>query len=159
MNLLEPNQSLIQVMMTWINDERELGAWAGPKFRYPFTLESFTEDLRLGELTSYCLLGPNIAAPNDADDLLAFGQIYQRLDKCHLARLLVAPSQRGKGLVKVLIKSLSGLGRQRFGLDGDSLFVFPENTAAIRAYTSIGFEVVNYPEQPPLADCLYMIRT
>lgn len=150
---------MIQIMMTWIKDERELSAWAGPYFRYPFTLDSFTEDLRLRELTSYCLLGSNFAAPNDPDDLLAFGQFYQRLDKCHLARLLVAPKQRGKGLAKVLIKSLSELGRQRFGLDGDSLFVLPDNTAAIRAYTRIGFEVVDYPEQPPLEGCLYMIRT
>lgn len=159
MNLLEPTQELIQEMMSWINDERELSVWAGPNFRYPFTLKSFTEDLQLGELSSYCLSSSDVKAANDADALLAFGQFYQRLDKCHLARLLVAPQQRGNGLVKVLIKSLSACGRQKFGLDGDSLFVLPENTAAIRAYTSIGFEVLEYPEQSPLKDCLYMIRS
>lgn len=159
MKLLELNQGLIQVMMSWINDQRELSNWAGPNFRYPFTLMSFTEDLRLGELSSYCLASTNVEATNDADNLLAFGQFYQRLDKCHLARLLVAPKHRGNGLVKVLIQSLSELGRREFGLDGDSLFVLPDNTAAIRAYTSVGFEVLDYPEQSPLEGCLYMTRS
>ncbi|MFT5135074.1 MAG: ribosomal protein S18 acetylase RimI-like enzyme [Arenicella sp.] len=110
-------------------------------------------------MASYCLLGSTIAAANGPDELLAFGQFYQRLDKCHLARLLVAPKQRGKGLAKVLINLLSELGRQSFVLAGDSLFVLPENLAAVQVYTSIGFEVVNYPGQHPLDDHLYMIRT
>ena len=159
MNLVEPSQPMIQLMMTWIKDERQLSAWAGPNFRYPFTLERFTQDLRLADLAAYCLVGSSVATPNGAAELLAFGQFYQRLDKCHLARLLVAPKQRGKGLAKVLIKLLSELGRQRFELEGDSLFVLPENLAAVQVYTSIGFEVVEYPEQHPLDDHLYMIRT
>jgi ribosomal protein S18 acetylase RimI-like enzyme len=148
-----------QIMMTWIKDERQLSAWAGPNFRYPFTRESFTQDLRLGDLASYCLLGPTITAANGPDELLAVGQIYQRLDKRHLARLLVAPKQRGKGLAKVLIKFLSILGRQRMELAGASLLVLPENSAAVQVYTSIGFEVVKYPRQHMLNDHLYMIRT
>jgi ribosomal protein S18 acetylase RimI-like enzyme len=157
-NLIEPSQQMIQVMMTWIKDERQLSAWAGPTFRYPFTRESFTQDLRLGDLASYCLLGSTIAAANGPDQLLAFGQFYQRLNKCHLARLLVAPKQRGKGLAKVIIKLLSESGRQRLELAGDSLFVLPENLAAVRTYTWIGFEVVDYPRQHPMDDHLYMIR-
>lgn len=137
-------------MMKWFRTESELSVWS-PNFRYPFDFDSFKEDMKLIELNSFSLV-------SEQEELMAFGQYYRRLNRCHLGRLAVSPNHRGKGIVSVLMEQLSEHGMQKLEVTGSSLFVLQYNLSAIRAYEKSGFKVEPYPEQNPLPDCLYMIR-
>ena len=47
MQLTEPLECHVIEMMDWFANEDELKQWAGPGFRHPFDLSSFTEDLKI----------------------------------------------------------------------------------------------------------------
>lgn len=151
MRLLAPTAPHLAEMMAWISGPEELASWAGPGFRYPFTLQSFTEDLRIDELDSFFLVQNEL-------DIRAFGQCYVRLSRCHLGRLIVAPQFRGQRIADMLIQQLCDFGEQHFDSQGFSLFVLENNEPAIRSYQRIGFQVSTYPEKNPLEHCLYMIK-
>ena len=137
--------------MSWFESEQKLIIWSGLNFRYPFDQSTFTEDLNLDSLDSFVLI-------SDDFQLLAFGQCYLRLGRCHLGRLVVSPKQRGKGLVSNLISLLSNFGMNKFNVDACSLFVLEENIPAIKAYEKIGFITTDYPDVNPLDNCLYMVK-
>jgi ribosomal protein S18 acetylase RimI-like enzyme len=151
MNLVEPTNQHFREMASWVSDQNELQRWAGPNARFPMTANSLMEDFRLAELISYSLL-------NQSGQFIAFGQCYERLGCCHLGRLIVAPQQRGKGVVDHLIRRLSEVGCAELKTSRCSLFVFEDNFAAISAYEKYGFDVVTYPQAMPMKDCLYMTR-
>lgn len=137
--------------MSWFNDEQALFSWAGPGFGYPFDDASFTADLHLDELSSFALT-------SDTSELLAFGQFYARLGKCHMARLVVSPHHRGQGLAAELLRLLCERGSRELGTEGFSLFVLEDNAAAIAAYRKFGFEIARYPETMPADNCVYMAK-
>lgn len=149
--LVQANKENITQLMTWFTDEDSIISWSGNHFRYPFSAQSFVEDSKFNELASYVLI-------DDNGQLVAFGQFYQRLNRCHLGRLVVAPAMRGQGVIKVLLSQLSQKGASVLQLDELSLFVFKDNKAAINAYLKFGFKVREYPEEIGLPDCLYMIK-
>ncbi len=152
MQLIQPQESHFLQMLNWFENEKSLREWAGPDFRFPFNLASFTDDLQLHTLDSFVLLSTQ-------KELLGFGQFYPRLGKCHLARLVVSPAFRGKGLAAKLIGLLSELGDKKLKFKAFSLFVLAHNKSAIKSYTRYGFVVTNYPGEMPLANCLYMVKT
>jgi len=70
---------------------------------------------------------------------MGFGQYYERRGRCHLARLAVAPSCRGRRVGEDLILELARTGCAALGADGCSLFVLPGNERALRLYRRMGF--------------------
>lgn len=151
MELVQADQIHLIEMMTWFKNKADLIQWAGPNFRYPYTAESFTIDLNLKNLSSWCMV-------SDANDLLAFGQFYQRLGKCHLGRLVVHPRSRGRGLGGVLVEKLRRKGRHKLSLKDSSLFVLEHNISARKLYLASGFVEMDYPETIPMDNCLYMVK-
>lgn len=149
-SLARPNDEWLRTLSTWFTNEQELFAWSGPFFRYPFSESTFKEDLKLDELNSYCLV-------DAMDRLIAFGQYYDRLGRCHLGRLAVAPEARGQGIVSLLIKILLERGMKQLDATEGSLFVLESNQAAIKAYLKLGFELCDYPLENPIDDCFYMV--
>jgi len=152
MKLINPTKNHLNEMMNWFSCEQDLIDWSGPNFRYPFTLSSFVDDLKLNTLKSFSLV-------NNESEFLAFGQYYQRLGKCHLGRLIVNPNFRGQGVVSELINKICKLGRNELALTECSLFVLQHNDSAIKAYKKFGFSTSNYPDKIPLENCLYMVKT
>lgn len=140
----------VHELMTWFADKQELSQWSGPGFEYPYDGDSFIRDLKMDRTPSYALL-------STTEEVLAFGQYYNRLNRCHLGRLVVSPQHRGQGFAKKLMSSLIKIGCDDLGVMGSSLFVLSYNHSAIRAYEKAGFIIVPYPELIPLDDCLYMI--
>jgi len=159
--LLPFTLSYIEELRSWFNNKSELDKWAGPNFRFPHTTETFSHDMRHQELASFCLFDAQQA-------FVAFGQYYQRLNCCHLGRLVVNPNHRGKGIAKVLIEQLSTLGIKTLSLSdlqlktqpikNISLFVLADNAPALTLYQKLGFKAQNYPEVMPLDNCLYMVK-
>jgi ribosomal protein S18 acetylase RimI-like enzyme len=139
--------------MTWFPDEHSCRVWGGPAFRFPFTPETFLTDSKFAEFASYVLI-------REPAELCAFGQFYLRAGRCHLGRLAVAPSQRGRGVGTQLIRMLMREGTKALGVTESSLFVHITNTSALALYNRLGFTRASYPEPDRMIpDSYYMIAS
>ena len=142
----------VDAIMAWFPDAASADIWSGPDFRFPFSAETFREDLRLGTMASWALRGP-------AGDFAAFGQSYERTGRGHLARLVVNPAMRGRGVGKRLIQHIIGALEASQDYDEYSLFVYRHNEPAYRCYRSLGFSVVDYPEDAAMPDrCFFLTK-
>lgn len=142
----------IDELMRWFQDKYSITIWGGAGFRFPFTRHSFVEDMHWGRVASFSLRDPS-------GKLSAFGQLYERLGRVNLARLVVNPTMRGQGVGKRLIGMLMTLSPSLFDCDEYSLFVYRDNTSAYKCYQSMGFTVTDYPQRVPFADaCYYLTR-
>lgn len=140
-------------LMGWFPDVHATTVWGGPGFRFPFTRTTFSEDSRIDSLATRALL-------DDRGHFVGFGQYYERVGRCHLGRLAIAPGMRGHGFGTQLVRSLCVEGGQALGVDTYSLFVLPGNARALRLYERLGFVTATYPEPSPLfADCVYMVAS
>jgi len=140
----------LDALMGWFTERADVETWGGPEFRFPFTAQSFCEDMRWGQMESFCLSSPESA-------LAAFGQIYLRDGRIHLARLVVNPRMRRLGVGSRLIERLMAAGRSIYRRDEYSLFVFRDNVAALRCYESLGFTISRYPADMPYADSCHFL--
>jgi ribosomal protein S18 acetylase RimI-like enzyme len=147
------HESHLPELMTWFRDKTALQTWGGPEFRYPFTEATFREDAKLTSLPTWSLV-------QDDGVLAAFGQCYLRVGRCHVGRLAVPPSLRGRGHGTTLIRELARWGTAEFGVDSLSLFVVSTNQRAIELYRRLGYSEMSYPEPSPATDCfIYMVAT
>ena len=139
-------------VMSWFPDAESVDIWGGPRFRYPFTAETFRADCRIDLMASYVLRSQD-------GRLAAFGQSYERDGRGHLARLVANPSLRGQGVGKQLIRMIIAALEEKHAYDECSLFVYRHNQPAYRCYLSLGFRVVEYPDDAPMADqCYFLTR-
>jgi ribosomal protein S18 acetylase RimI-like enzyme len=143
------DQELIAVFR-WFNSEKSVFYWSGPGITYPLQVKRFKTESKFHKSHAYVL--------KQGREVLAFGQIYNRLDHCHLGRLVVSPKHRGQGVGSLLIDVLIEQGRSLLGLSKASLFVLADNQAALSLYQKSGFVETTYPQAIPLENCLYMIR-
>jgi ribosomal protein S18 acetylase RimI-like enzyme len=151
MQLVRSSETHIREIMTWFPDPHACAQWGGPEMRFPFTQDSFLEDIHWGKMPSYC-------AVSAEGGLLGFGQFYEKLGRCHLARLAVAPAFRGQGLGKAFISSLMNISKNQLGKNEFSLYVLEYNKPAIACYKSLGFRRAKIPEAVmELKDCIFMI--
>ena len=150
--LVEAADQDLDELMTWFRESGEVELWAGPRFRFPFTRATFRKDCRWGRMPGFRLNTP-------AGEFAAFGQMYQRYGRINLARLVVNPRMRGRGVGKRLVGMLIDTGPGLFSADEFSLFAYRHNVAALACYRSMGFVVRDYPEGARLADqCYYLTR-
>jgi len=142
----------ISVLMTWFGDETSTQEWGGWEFRYPFDDSTFRVDAQIDELDSFVSRG-------EAGELIAFGQVKEKYGRGHVARLVLAPEYRGRGLGTDLVSSLCDKATELFDCAEHSLFVSRANTAALRCYVGLGFIEAPYPEDDGTEDkTLYMVR-
>ena len=140
-------------LMSWFPVASAVELWSGPKFRYPFTEETFLADCRWRDFASRVLTDRH-------EQLAAFGQISDRYDRSHLARLVVHPDLRGQGVGSALMNALIAEVRRLHPYDECGLFVFRHNGAAVNCYRRAGFEIAAYPVNAPMRDsCWYMTRS
>jgi ribosomal protein S18 acetylase RimI-like enzyme len=139
-------------LMSWFPDARSVDIWGGPNFRYPFTGETFREDCRVDAMTSYALR-------NSTGELAAFGQTYEREGRGHLARLVSNPALRRQGAGTKLIRMIITALEMTSDYDEYSLFVYRDNAPAYQCYLSLGFVVVQYPDDAPMPDkCFFLTK-
>ncbi len=147
-----PSDADIDELMQWFPDAQSVDIWGGPKIRFPFTPASFRADCRIDELSTFCLSNPN-------GEMTAFGQVYHREGRGHLARLITHPQHRREGAGKRLIAMLMTAARQLFDCRGFSLFVYRHNEPAYRCYLAMGFTLHDYPADAALQDqCYFLVR-
>jgi len=149
MNLIKFDKSYLAEIMKWFPNEESISIWGGPNFRYPYSDESFMNDLNLPKTESFVLT-------NDFGSILAFGQYYLRNQRCHLSRLVVSPFERSNGIGKYLIAQLSLQGQEDLKVKSCSLFVMADNKPAMKLYLSLGYREDIYPEEVA-KDMIYMV--
>ena len=73
----------VRQLMTWFPDHTSLVNWGGPFQHWPITENQFLEDMYWGKMSAR-------AVDDEEGSLVAFGQYYQRQDRCHLAFLALS---------------------------------------------------------------------
>ncbi|MFN8224288.1 MAG: GNAT family N-acetyltransferase [Gaiellales bacterium] len=74
----------------------------------------------------------------DSDEPVGYGELWEDEGEAELARLVVDPERRGRGLGRELVEGLVEEARRR-NFDEIWIRVVPENEPAIRCYRNAGF--------------------
>lgn len=151
MNIIKADSEHAREIMGWFPDKESVILWGSPYTRYPLTEETFFEDIYWSRIHSRVAL-------TDEDELLGFGQFYLKLGRCHLARLVINPKFRGRGLGAKFIATLMDHGAGQLDTRTFSLYVMTVNKPALAVYKNLGFNLAEYPHgDPKLENCVFMI--
>jgi len=148
------NTSDIKHIQTWFSSVDDVKVWGGPDTFYPFSEDEFIKMTKLNELPTYGLY-------SDENECVGFGQYFNKLGRCHLARLIISPKHRGKGYAKVLIFELLKRGEDALGVKEASLYVLKNNIKAYVCYVSMGFVEAETPTVDNaflIENCAFMIK-
>jgi ribosomal protein S18 acetylase RimI-like enzyme len=138
-------------VMTWFDDAESVMLWGSPYTRFPLREDTFFIDVDWDRVAS-CV------ARDDQGRLVAFGQYYPKLGRCHLSRLAVNPAFRRRGLGVRFIAALMTHGGDALGTDEFSLYVMTANKPAWHCYKKLGFHMEPYPHNDPhLDNCVFMV--
>lgn len=141
----------IAILKSWFPDQASSYFWCGPGLRFPYTDDSFLEDIHWQKMPSYSLV-------DDSGAFAGFGQYYEKAGRCHLARLAISPQLRGQGHGQWFIARLMAVGMADLGKNACSLFVVGSNVKALQCYTALGFKKEAYPPaHPHFADIDFMV--
>ena len=144
------NKDLLTIA-NWIPDEKSCRFWAGPGINYPFTLHGLKKDINYSRSNTFSLF-------DNPGNLLGFGQIIEKKDYLHLARLITSPIHRGKGYGTILCQELIKRGKTKFGDRPFSLNVHARNENALSLYLKLGFTPMNKPTGlTATTDNVYMV--
>lgn len=127
----------IESLLNCINSEKEMVAFAGPVFTWPWDAAQLKNHLRANDRLFFKALDEQIG-------YVGVGEL-NRIDLVHgnarICRVLICrPELRGKGLGRELIKALVHYGFEELHLHRIDLGVFTDNPAAKRCYESCGFQ-------------------
>jgi [ribosomal protein S18]-alanine N-acetyltransferase len=119
-------------MLGWIASADELEAWASRR-DFPLRREVLAEWHRDPEVHPYLLLAA-------AERLCAYGEVWEDRaeDEAELARIVVAPSERGRGLGRALVRLLTAEAAA-MGFRDVWVRVVPWNAPALACYEGAGF--------------------
>jgi ribosomal protein S18 acetylase RimI-like enzyme len=132
MDIVRTREADIETLKTWFPDRESSYFWCGPGLRFPFTHQSFIEDIHWERIPAYSLLDSH-------GELSGFGQFYAKSGRCHLARLVISPKHRSKHLGREFISRLMSIGMHALRTTECSLFVVNFNDRALRCYRALGF--------------------
>ena len=151
MKLRESTIDDLYIIITWIPDKESCGLWAGPYVKFPCSADLLKEDIRFSGNNSFSLI-------SNTEELIGFGQIFEKNNRLHLARIIVAPEYRGKGFGRRLCQCLIQEGLKRFGRKEFSLNVYTGNKNAYNLYQNLGFYPDHAPKNfPSDHDNIYMV--
>jgi ribosomal protein S18 acetylase RimI-like enzyme len=137
-------------IMGWLPDKESVVRWGSPYMRYPLREEAFFEDIYWDRMSA------RVARAEDGR-LLGFGQFYGKLGRCHLARLIINPVFRGRGLGEAFIAALMKHSSEQLATQEFSLYVMTANKPAYNCYKNLGFKLAAYPHgDPHLEDCVFL---
>ena len=131
----------LRTVATWVSSARECELWAGWRVRFPIEPNLLASTIDFPHQGGFVLV--------DGHSIVAFGQIVPKSRRrAHLARLIVAPAWRGRGVGARLVAALLETTRAS-GNSIVSLNVDPANATAIHLYEKLGFSDAPRPEDEP----------
>ncbi len=142
----------LAVVAAWVGSQRECELWAGPRVPFPLQPSALAAQIEMADAVNVAL--------DDEQGLAAFGQALHRgQGRAHLARVIVRPGVRRRGLGRALVEALLAHA-EAAGLTLVTLYVFSDNAAAIRLYSGLGFRRAERPpEDPPSSGVWFMQRS
>lgn len=149
MELRSSTESDLEAVIAWIGNANDCLTWAGPDVIFPIIPNALKNQIGYTADNSFCLL--------DETSRVAFGQLIQKGENhYHLARIIVAPADRGQGygrkICEYLIKMAHDHGSRLLTLN-----VYRDNQKAVRLYRHIGFNPAPPPDTMQLpADVIHM---
>ncbi|MDE6566100.1 MAG: GNAT family N-acetyltransferase, partial [Lachnospiraceae bacterium] len=124
----------------WISDERTHAMWCANLIKYPIEKENF-DNVMLKAASMFCD-SPYVATTDDGKVVGFFCySVNLSTNEGMLKFVIVDPSQRGKGLGKVMLQLAIEYAFNITKVDAVQLNVFPENIRAQKCYQSVGFVV------------------
>ncbi|WP_218835994.1 GNAT family N-acetyltransferase [Streptomyces sp. Ag82_O1-15] len=119
----------------WPTSSREVVMWCGRQ-EFPVLRQTITDWQRDDDVHAHILV--------EDERVVGYGELWfdAEEDEVELARIIVAPDIRGKGLGRVLVR---GLLAQALGAGYSDVFmrVHPDNETALRCYRGAGFVSVD----------------
>lgn len=138
------------VVVSWVNSQRECELWAGPSIPFPLEPSALSAQLDLRRAANVAL--------DDEHGLVAFGQALPRSPgRAHLARVIVRPNARGRGIGKQLVQALLARAVEA-GLSLVTLNVYSDNAAAATLYADLGFRRAERPPDDPASLGTWFMR-
>lgn len=107
-------------------------------FSTPWSRALFSEELN-NEICHWFKIRPSAGGQRVA----AYMGFWKAVDEAHITNLAVRPDHRRKGLARRLVSHLLDEAK-RLGCLRATLEVRPSNEAAVKLYTSLGFEPVAF---------------
>lgn len=124
-------------LLEWVDSPDALLQWAGTLFRWP--LDGAQLDAYARTASDERLIFTAVDARSDE----AVGHVELNLEREHararIARVLVAPHARGRGVCTAMMRSLVRLAFDELGLHRLELHVFDFNDDAVACYERAGF--------------------
>jgi RimJ/RimL family protein N-acetyltransferase len=121
-------------LTSWFADAGELRFFAGPRLTWPLDAGQWRSIRLDSSVTAWTAILGADPLPAGHGELVA-----ESAETVRLARLAVAPRERGQGVGREVVKLLI-LKARASGHNLLTLNVHQDNTAAIRAYRGFGFE-------------------
>lgn len=119
-------------LISWLRTPEELVLFTGPVLSWP--LDSAQLDgLRANPQFSPFTAVDDTGTPVGHVELVSTGD-----DSARIGRVLVDPARQGQGLGELVVRAAIAEAWDR-GIRSLALFVFPENTRAVRLYEKLGF--------------------
>ena len=119
-------------LISWLRSPEELVLFTGPVLSWPLTADQLDALRANPKFTAF--------TATDADEVVGHIELISTgPDSARMGRVLVDPAKRGLGLGEQLVRALIAEAAAR-GIRTLGLFVFPDNTPAVRLYEKLGFE-------------------
>jgi ribosomal protein S18 acetylase RimI-like enzyme len=126
-------------VLQWVPTRDLLQYWGGPSLHFPLVPGRVWSAIEADDGNTFSLLDPRCG-------ILGFGQILDKgTGTVHLARIIVSPGYRGRGLGGLLCDALLDHATEHLGATRATLNVYTDNTSAVALYHSLGF--TELPEQ------------
>jgi [ribosomal protein S18]-alanine N-acetyltransferase len=134
--LRAPTPSDYDELASWLPDAKACTRWGGPRVPFPFVPAALPALLEFPGEQSYVLAA-------GAGSPVGFGQHWVFTPgSVHLGRIIVAPSERGRGLGRLLCQLLIEQAVRTTGASFVTLRVYRDNATAHSLYLTLGFAPV-----------------
>ncbi|MET8331530.1 GNAT family N-acetyltransferase [Streptomyces sp. NPDC005181] len=140
MDLLPFATAHAAVIAGWPATPAEVVMWCGRQ-EFPVPAQTISAWQQDDDVRAHVL--------GEGETLVGYGELWfdAEEEEVELARIIVAPKARGKGLGRVLVRGLLAQARQS-GFADVFMRVYPDNEKALRCYLGAGF----VPVDPGLAE-------
>lgn len=125
----------IDTLISWIPDEAALLMFTGRRMAWPPTERQFAELADVPGLTAWVL-----ESQPPSGQVLGQAELYVHEGHAHIARVIIDPRFRGRGLSQQLIRLVLDRARAE-GAGSAGLRVVKGNAIALRAYRRLGFVI------------------
>lgn len=140
MNLLPFATEHFAVLSGWFASEQEVVQWGGPLVRFPLSPDQLAPMIEEGHANP-----PSRLCWMAEKDGVLVGHTQLGLDwrngNSGLSRVVIAPSARGASLSKPMLRPVIEKAFSFSAIERLELNVYSWNTAAIRAYQGLGFQI------------------